>query len=573
MARQGKGANLVRVACLAGSFLAPLLSVAPALAEILPLNDMLRGIAMTPQQCAAKPLTMWVDTPAGGYCMRYYLSTVGGEGRWPTVFLQGDKLGTGNLKTGTFSVDPKEKDINTNDLQRMADMFSKKTGGPAIYFARIGIDGSSGYHMVRHSEFELQVTNAALNGIKQRHRYAGFHVVGQSGGGTLVGGLLALRQDIGCAVPGSGRLALVDAHRMRSQTDPRRTKFDASESVASIARNRARILVVTDPEDKSVPLKHQAVFVDRLRRAGGQAEQFFVQATDDKHHGTVAYSATAVAGCIRGESTQVIAEKLAEQVRTRVAAAKAKAEKQFAETTRQPLRPSRQLPIPQPAQVARLPQQPVAPAHQQPPAPTYQAQVPTAQPIYPQQRQYQAGYPQTTRPTYQAQTPPAQQIYPQQQQYQTGYPQYQQPSRPSYQMQVPTAQPNFPQQKQFQSGYQQYPQQPRMAYPAPMQAPPSSVQPLQPAYQQPPRQPMTPQIGTASPPIASPPVASPTIPTSPPAVSERTVRPAEPTHPLPPPTSLPSNSPHGVEPGTLPARQSSVVPASTGEGASTMWTS
>jgi hypothetical protein len=331
---------------------------------------------------------VWVNTSVGGYCIRYYLSMVGGEGRWPTVRLSGDKLGIANPRIGTFKGSPNDKDINTDGLQRRGDMFSKRTGGRAIYLARIGIGGSSGYHMVCHSVLELQVTNAALTGVKQRHQYEGIHLVGQSGGGTLVGGLLGLRQDIGCAAPGSGRLALLTEHKARPNADLGRTSFDASES---IARCRARILVVTDPEDKKVLLKNQTTFVERLRRVGGQAEQFFVQATDENHHDTVTYSATAVAGCIRGESTQVIAQNLAEQVRTRLAAAKAKAEKQVPETSRQPPLPSLQLPAPPPAQVSQLPQQPMLPAYQQPPLsrplvqttqPAYSPTVQMAQPIY-----------------------------------------------------------------------------------------------------------------------------------------------------------------------------------------------
>ena len=533
MASQGTGRYLARVLCAAGSFLGPLLTGMPARAEVISLADMLRGITMTPQQCAAKPLTVWINTSSGGYCMRYYLSTVGGEGRSPTVFLQGDRLGVANLRTGTFKGSPKDKNINTDDLQRTADMFSRKTGGPAIYLGRIGVEGSSGNHIVRHTVLELQVTNAALNGIKQRYRYEGFHLAGQSGGGTLVGGLLGLRQDIGCAVPGSGRLALVTTPKRRPHLDPSQTPFDASESVALIARSRARILVVTDPEDKRVPLRDQSAFVERLRRAGGQAEQFFVQATDEDHHGTVAYSATAVAGCIRGENTQMIAQKLAEQVRTRLAAAKAKAEKQIVETTRPRLTPGLQTPAPRPMQVSQLPQQPLPPAYQQlptsrppvqttqlpssptvqmpqptsqqRPAPTYQAQVaPTVQPNYPQQRQYQLGYPQyrlRPTPTYQVQAPTIQPIYPQQRQYQLGYPQYQQRPTPTYQAQAPAVQPIYPQQRRYPPGYQQtY----RPTSPAPIQKPLPYFSPQQPTYQQPPIQPVSPHLGYVPPPVRSP---------------------------------------------------------------------
>ena len=65
----------------------------PVQAHIVPLADMMHGILMTPVQCAAIPQTVWIDVKGRAFCMRYYLSTAGGEGLRPLVFLQGDKLG------------------------------------------------------------------------------------------------------------------------------------------------------------------------------------------------------------------------------------------------------------------------------------------------------------------------------------------------------------------------------------------------------------------------------------------------------------------------------------------------
>src|SRR5262245_15820710 len=72
----------------------------PAEAHVVPVADMLRGITITPAQCAALPQTVWVKAYGRDFCIRYYLSTAGGEGSRPVVFLQGDRLGRLNLKTG-----------------------------------------------------------------------------------------------------------------------------------------------------------------------------------------------------------------------------------------------------------------------------------------------------------------------------------------------------------------------------------------------------------------------------------------------------------------------------------------
>src|SRR5262249_11488460 len=158
----------------------------------------------------------------------------------------------------------------------------------------VGLDGSSGYHGIRHSLLELHLMNAALDAIKQRHRFIGFNLVGQSGGSTIIGGLLALRRDILCAVPGSGRLAKPAAKR--NEVRPL-DGYSAIEYVQRIVLNRGtRIIVLTDQEDRKVPAENQTPFVDAMRHAGGHIEQFFVHAIDENHHGVSAYTVPAVAG-------------------------------------------------------------------------------------------------------------------------------------------------------------------------------------------------------------------------------------------------------------------------------------
>src|SRR5262249_46350878 len=51
----------------------------------------------------------------------------------------------------------------------------------------IGVEGTSGDHRSRKTLLELHLMNAALDAIKQRYNFLGFHLVGQSGGSKLVG--------------------------------------------------------------------------------------------------------------------------------------------------------------------------------------------------------------------------------------------------------------------------------------------------------------------------------------------------------------------------------------------------
>src|SRR5262249_27834293 len=172
-----------------------------------------------------------------------------------------------------------------------------------------------------HTMLELYATNQALEAIKRRHHFAGFHLIGQSGGATLVGGLLGLRNDIACAVPGSGNLIQLAAAKNPNST-PTAWIDPAAMAPAIVKGSKARILVVTDPNDTVVPAERQTGFVSRLRDAGGTVEQLFVQATDEKHHGVTLYAVFAMDGCIHGARDAGIEKRLAACVRSRAAGAR-----------------------------------------------------------------------------------------------------------------------------------------------------------------------------------------------------------------------------------------------------------
>ena len=318
--RKGTAAALLGAALAAAS---------PAAAHVIPIQELRHGIAMTSAQCAALPSTVWLVVQGRPFCIRYYLSTAGGTGARPVVFLEGDKLGAFNTRTGVFKADPtKDKDIDTDKLDKYAENLSKRNKTTAIYLGRLGVDGSSGDHRLRHSLLELHVTNAALEAIKQRHRFEGFHLVGQSGGSTLAGGLLAMRADVGCAVLGAGRLVNPRNLWPKGPTGQIIEQFNAADSAAVIAQRRAtRILLITDAADQRVPEKFQTPFAQMVRQAGGQADQFLVQATDENRHGVTPYSHMTMAACISGESSPEIAQKLTQFVAKRLAD-KAKADLQ-----------------------------------------------------------------------------------------------------------------------------------------------------------------------------------------------------------------------------------------------------
>jgi pimeloyl-ACP methyl ester carboxylesterase len=277
-------------------------------AEIIKKEDMLRGITITHAQCDVTPQTLWLNVHGRDFCVRYYLSTVGGEGSRPVVFLQGDQKLKLDTKTWAWIDTSEAEDVDTDDLMKTADEFSKMAKTTAIYLARIGLGGTSGNHTSRHTLLELHLANAALDAIKQRYGFEGFHLAGRSGGSKLAGGLIGLRRDVACAVLGSGPLATPQPPK---NPDPGRSFFEASQNVPLMAKDRSlRPYVITDKADKRVPLAQQAGFVDKMRKAGRQVPQFFVEATDNEHHGVQLYTELVTGGCVLGKSDEDIARAL-----------------------------------------------------------------------------------------------------------------------------------------------------------------------------------------------------------------------------------------------------------------------
>jgi pimeloyl-ACP methyl ester carboxylesterase len=302
---------------LAGIVLAgALLAATIADAEIFKKEDLLRGTTIAQAQCDATAQTLWLSVDGRDFCVRYYLSTAGGEGARPVVILQGDQLGKFNLRTWTWIDTSEAKDRDTEDIVRSTDLVSKLSKTTAIYLARIGVDGTSGNHMARGSRLELDLTGAALDALKQRLGFDGFHLVGQSGGSKVAAALVALRRDIGCAVLGSGRF---DAPEAPKSKDPARSYVDPTDHIPQLVQNRSvRLYLVSDKADKRVAVAHQSGFVDKLRRAGRQVPQYFVEATDDLHHGVFGYAQLVAAGCVLERPDDEIARALATLVKRSV---------------------------------------------------------------------------------------------------------------------------------------------------------------------------------------------------------------------------------------------------------------
>jgi pimeloyl-ACP methyl ester carboxylesterase len=293
----------------------------PAGADTIKKEDSLRGVTMTRAQCDAIEQTVWLGIFGQDFCVRYYLSTAGGEGPRPVVFWNGDSNGplditrdraTGNVVRRAWDDPSRARDENTDDFMETANTFSMMAKTTAIYIGRIGVEGTSGNHMSRRTLLELQLMNAALDAIRQRYRFEGFHLAGESGGGRIAFALAGMRRDIGCVISASGQLVGID-EAAGKLSDPGQTFIDLMvHSVPSLAQNRAeRLILITDPADQQVPpAEQQNPIVAKLRQAGRPVSQFLVESTDANHHGVLAYAQLAMAGCVLGKSDPDIARAI-----------------------------------------------------------------------------------------------------------------------------------------------------------------------------------------------------------------------------------------------------------------------
>jgi pimeloyl-ACP methyl ester carboxylesterase len=310
----------------------PILLVAAAIiaslsanAEVIRFEDMRNGTEVSQPQCAVHRHTLWVTAYGKNYCIRYYGSNGGGRGRLPVVYLPGDRPGIVE-KTKRYNDKKYQRDADTRAFIKTANRLSKASRTSAIYLARIGVNGSSGHHSLRRTMIELAAYNAALDALKERYRYDGFHLVGNSGGSGLIAAILPLRKDVRCAVLGSGPLW---GRRTRPRgREPALQTFRPEDGIPQIARNRSlRVLVVTDPEDTIVPRKYQDPFVPALIKAGGHARQFYVRLNNPPHHGVQVYSFFVAGACAQDRSDGQIEGGL-KRIEARLLAKRPKRERQ-----------------------------------------------------------------------------------------------------------------------------------------------------------------------------------------------------------------------------------------------------
>lgn len=305
--------------------------------EIFPPKFITSGTPSKSQaECDATPNAVWITarwTDKGVFsdsvsstdeCVRYFPSDNATAGKTAILYFWGDIVlepGTGNDKTN-----PGYGANSYRAQVALANHHAAVNGVPYILVGRPGMYGSTGNTtLYRHSVREAAIINAAVDAIKNEFGYDRISIVGQSGGGGLVGALLTSgRSDLECVVISSGTVSLKTRLRTSSSTQwvrngqdttglPYRQLYDSLDELDRVAvDNRRRIFMLADPKDEAVSFTSQKEFSDRANEKGIRILLVVAQGGGKQHHSTSAQGIRTVGRCLAGMTDDEIAKKIME---------------------------------------------------------------------------------------------------------------------------------------------------------------------------------------------------------------------------------------------------------------------
>ena len=239
---------------------------------------LISGATATEAGCRALPDAVWADIGSRRGCIRYSPGGTEQPARTAIAFFPGDPAGVSyRFAGGRVHVD------NVSDFYQhtagsrrfVAEMAAGvMPGAPVFLMGRPGMHGSSGDHAQdRHTHEEVLLLDAALTELKRRYGMQDFALAGFSSGGAVVANLLALRNDIRCAVMASAPLDLTQFHRGQGAVVPEHFAMragDLADPMRGVGNIRpgATILVLGDTRDRNVPHSTWADWVTAARRQG-----------------------------------------------------------------------------------------------------------------------------------------------------------------------------------------------------------------------------------------------------------------------------------------------------------------
>jgi pimeloyl-ACP methyl ester carboxylesterase len=277
--------------------------------ETFSAKALTEGTTISANACAQIPHAVYVTAFNEGFCIRYYTGGQPLGGEKAVVFFTGDVLGTDGK--GHLVADPGYLTGAPEYLDIAARVWSGRLKSPVIFFARMGMHGSSGWHGNRRTRLEIEVTRAALDAIQTKEGIAGFHLVGQSAGGMLAESIAATRDDVGCLVLASTPSDFAQFTRRFGITlktgTAKSAHYQPMLEAAEIARKTdLRIIALMDPKDTVVPTPIQLAFVDKLKSLGHPVLTVTTGARGAEHHALIEKALFVTGQCIAGETDAAI---------------------------------------------------------------------------------------------------------------------------------------------------------------------------------------------------------------------------------------------------------------------------
>ncbi len=265
-------------------------------------TEVTSGATSIPEQCANTMDAVWVEGASYHECIRYFPSPAFASGHVAraVVFMEGDVL-------SNHGADPKYSNITPQDRLNAAAGEQQRDGGLAyVIVGRPGTDGSSGNQNRRRTQYETLVMNAATDKVKAKYGVKEFGLIGQSGGGGLVGALIAERQDVLCAVSSSGvtsvKYRISEAGRSADYTGT--SPADVWDPYDQLPRIHSmpgvRMFVTSDGSDTDVDFGSQDHYVQAVRKDGLPIYQVMVHGSRASHHQTYRVGNRVMQACMAG---------------------------------------------------------------------------------------------------------------------------------------------------------------------------------------------------------------------------------------------------------------------------------
>lgn len=274
-------------------------------------SGILGGSKATVAACNKAETSVWVEVEGRGECIRYYPAGAKAAVKHAMIYFHGDVAGRDGSGALRY-VGPEVLKINEVGLLNRSESIFNIFGEPYIFFARPGTLGSSGYHGDRMSPRNLEIIDSAVDAIKAKYGLTELTLVGQSRGGSVVGALLAMRDDIRCGVVASASVALEDLAQSRGAglpSDMTAGQIDPIDLVHEIPVDPKRtIFVVGDPDDEIVNFGSQRKYFKAVQKAGHRVQLVTAEGRGSQRHGLSTLGITIGYACAFGDSKERITD-------------------------------------------------------------------------------------------------------------------------------------------------------------------------------------------------------------------------------------------------------------------------